>query len=82
MNEAEVIGMVILALTAIVGFITPILKLNSSIVKLNILLESLTAAQKETDNKVSEHEEKIQNMRVTQENHEQRIQILERQNNS
>jgi len=78
MSEIEVIGAVILALTAIIGFITPILKLNSSITKLNVLLETLTAAQHVTDEKVNDHEDKIHDIQLRQENHEQRIQVLER----
>lgn len=78
-GQTEFIGMLVLAVITLVSFITPILKLNSSIVKLNLLLEELTADQAATTIKVDAHENKIHDIELKQENHEGRLKTLERQ---
>lgn len=77
MSQAEFIGMFVSAAVALVGFVTPILKLNSSITKLNLLLDRLNVDLKEASDKVAEHEHKIHAIELTQVAHENRINNLE-----
>lgn len=78
-GQTEFLGTLVLAVITLVSFITPILKLNSSIVKLNLLLDELTADQADTTIKVDAHENKIHDIELKQENHEGRLKTLERQ---
>lgn len=78
-NDAEFLGMLIVAIGALVSFITPILKLNSSITRLNLLLENLTRDHEQTVLKVNSHDDKIQSLEVKITDHEARIQGLERE---
>lgn len=80
MSEAEFIGMLILALVVIVGFIvsiiTPMLKLNTNIVKLNDTIERMLADGVRRDHRLDKHGEEIDGLKETVTRHEYEIGTL------
>lgn len=77
MDQAQFIGMFIVACGSLIGVITPIIKLNSSIVKLNTTLECILKDDKNRDERISFHGKEIDNLNRVADKHELRISNLE-----
>jgi len=76
-DEMQAIGYVVTALIAIFSISTPLIKLNSSITKLNVLLGELSQKQRDTDARVASHEQKLQDLEIVQVQQDGRITALE-----
>lgn len=74
MNTNEVIGIVILAAVPLIGgmiaLITPIIKLNATITKLNVTMEHMVGENTDIKAQIKEHDKTI-------ENHEMRLCLME-----
>lgn len=74
MNETEIIGVVITALTVIVGlYVTvtnPILKVNQQLTELNVNQKHILSRNEEQEHKLSTHTLQL-------EDHEKRITVVE-----
>lgn len=55
MSQAEVIGTLVIGLSALVAFITPIIKLNSNITRLTTMLENMCETDKTRDKRLNAH---------------------------
>lgn len=71
MDESEAIYMVVIGVGALIGVITPIIKLNTSIVKLTTVMEHLVEDDKKQDKRLNSHSRQL-------DNHEERIIKLEK----
>lgn len=71
MNEAQAIYTVIIGVGALIGVMTPVIKLNNSITKLTTTLEFLTKENKRQDDRLDAHSK-------TLDDHEKRISHLEK----
>ena len=74
MNEWGVVLVIISLVGLIATIVTPLLKLNTSITKLNVTMENLNGVVLESRNKLESHEVES---RKTLANHEKRITKLE-----
>ena len=70
MSQAEFTGMLIVGIGALIGIITPIVKLNVNIAKLNATLDHLGDDYRRTETRLNSHSEKI-------DDHDTRITKLE-----
>ena len=62
MGQTEFIGMFIIACGSLVAVVTPIIKLNSSIVKLNTTLDCILKDDKNRDERITNHGKEIDNL--------------------
>lgn len=85
MNEAEMIGVIVLASVTILGFLTaiikPIIDLNKSITQLIASVDRLVEEQRTQDNRIETHGKEIDGMKLIIENHETRIDHIEKMEN-
>ena len=72
--EWQVVTTLVVLVGLVVTIATPMIKLNSSIVKLTDAVQNLQVFQDMNKNKLEEHQEKI-------EDHEHRITVLEEHSN-
>lgn len=70
MNEAQAIYAVVIGLGALIGVMTPVIKLNNSITKLTTTIEFLHQENKRQDDRLDAHSK-------TLDDHEKRISHLE-----
>ena len=74
MGEAEFIGMLVLAAAILIGLmvsiITPMLKLNTSIVKLNDTIERLFCDNARQDQRLDKHGKEIDEIKGTVARHD------------
>ena len=77
MGQTEFLGMFVIACGSLIAIITPIVKLNSSIVKLNTTLDHIIKEDKTRDERISNHGKEIDNLNRTVDRHEVRINTLE-----
>ena len=70
MNEAQAIYTVIVGVGALLGVITPVIKLNNSITKLTSAIEYMSADNKRRDSRLDAHAREL-------DDHEKRISHLE-----
>ena len=82
MSEAEFIGMLVLALVVIIGFIvsiiTPMMKLNTSITKLNDTMERLLDDNETQDKRLDKHRDEIAELKTVTTRHDTEIKELQR----
>lgn len=82
MNSNEFMGMLIIAIIALIGLgtaiITPILKLNKNITELNVNIKNLNARAEEDRKTISKLDDKIDNVQSTVKDHDVRIVFLEK----
>ena len=82
MNEAEMIGIIVLASVTILGFLTaiikPIIDLNKSITQLIASVDRLVEEQRTQDNRIETHGKEIDGMKLIIENQETRIDHIEK----
>lgn len=71
MNEAYAIYTVIIGVGALIGVMTPVLKLNNSITKLTSTIEYMVEDNKRQDSRLDAHAREL-------DDHEKRISHLER----
>lgn len=71
MNEAQAVYTVIIGAGALIGVITPIIKLNNSIVKLTNTIEFMVSDNKRQDSRLDAHAKEL-------DDHERRISHLEK----
>lgn len=81
MGEYQFVGMLVAAIASLAGVITPILKLNASIVRLTALLETLQTDLTKADRKIDEHTDAINHLNMITQDHDTRIKHLEGSNN-
>lgn len=77
MNEAEMIGSVIAGGVAIISFVTPMLKLNSNITRMNTLLERIIEDNNRQDKRLDAHSERLDVIVEQQRRNEKIIDIHE-----
>lgn len=77
MGQTEFIGMFIIACGSLIAVVTPIIKLNSSIVKLNTTLDCILKDDQTRDERISNHGKEIDDLNRTVDRHEVRISTLE-----
>lgn len=81
MTDAEFLGMLVIALCALLGLIgavvTPLLKLNGTIEKLNGTLANILKENVTRDHRISEHGKQIDKHGKVLTEHEVRIKHLE-----
>lgn len=81
MNDGIIIGAIGL-IGGLIAIVTPIVRLNANITKLTTIVEQLERLVKEkTDelaHRVTEHGKEIDDIRITQSNHEARLKSLEK----
>ena len=77
MDTASGIVAVVLGGGALVGIITPILKLNSSIVNLTSKIEELTKNMNRNEQRITKHGAEIEQLERQVDRHELRIYTLE-----
>lgn len=70
MNEAQAIYTVIIGVGALLGVVTPVIKLNNSITKLTSAIEYMVADNKRQDSRLDAHSKEL-------DDHERRISHLE-----
>lgn len=82
MGEAEFIGMLILALVVVVGLIvsivTPILRLNTNIVKLNDSITMLIKDDERQNRRIEQHGKEIDDLKIKTAKHDVEIEDLKR----
>lgn len=71
MNEAQAIYTVIIGIGALIGVMTPVLKLNNSITKLTTAIEYMVTDNKRQDARLDAHSREL-------DDHEKRIGRLEK----
>lgn len=71
MNQAEAIYTVIIGVGALIGVMAPIIKLNTNIVRLTTLLESVASDNERQDDRLDKHSKVL-------DEHEKRIGKLEK----
>lgn len=59
MDQAQAIGTVVLALVSIIAVITPMLKLNSSIVELTVEMRNMRERDENRDKRIDKHGKEI-----------------------
>lgn len=70
MNEAQAIYTVIIGVGALLGVVTPVIKLNNSITKLTSAIEYMATDNKRQDTRLDAHSKEL-------DDHERRISHLE-----
>lgn len=77
MPQTEFTGMLLVGLALLIGIITPVLKLNASIVKLTTTIDCMLKNDETRDERLKKHGEQIDENRHELVNHEGRIKSLE-----
>lgn len=85
MNEIQLIGSFVVGGVAIISFVTPMLKLNSNITRMNTLLEKIIEDNNRQDKRLDAHSDKLDKVIERQQRaekiidrHELRINSLEK----
>ena len=78
MDEATNIGNLIIGAAAVFAVVAPMLKLNSSIVKLIIKVDQLTSDINRNEGRITKHEMEIEDIDKRVTNHEYRINQIEK----
>lgn len=78
MEEALNIGQIVIGVGALIAVVAPILRLNSSIVKLTVKLDTLAQDLLRNEGRITKHGLEIENNTKRLENHEVRICQLEK----
>ncbi len=78
MSEAEFLGMMVIAAGALAAIITPIIRLNTSITKLNTALEYMQHDDATRDNRLNAHAKQLDEHEAKLVNHEARLNNLEK----
>lgn len=77
MSEAEMIGMLVVAAGALIAVITPIIRLNGSIVQLTYTLKSIQKNDEVRDQRLNAHSEELDEHAKTLERHDVEIKHLQ-----
>ncbi|SFE87467.1 hypothetical protein [Peptostreptococcus sp. D1] len=77
MTEQDFLWYLIKVGVPIVALVTPLLKLNGSIIRLNERLETVLNHNKNQDLRLNKHSEQIDDLTAKSENHNARIKNLE-----
>jgi len=81
MNEAEAIGMVLIALASIIGMFSavagPLLRLNKTMTELETTLKCMRERNSERDASLQDHEKRLGRVEDTATEHEFRITRIE-----
>lgn len=84
MDEATIIGFVVVGLTAVIGlFFTvgkPIIELNKTLTSIQSKIDAVVANLNKTDDRVTKHGKEIEDVQRQVDRHEIRISNLEEQN--
>lgn len=78
MSEQELIYKILLAVPVLVAFVTPLLKLNTSITKLTILIDRVERDNAVRDERLNRYSERGDAWDRKLENHGARIDVLEK----
>ena len=78
MSQAENIGNIVVGLAALVAIVSPLLKLNTNIVKLNETMQNMIKRDAERDKRLDKHGEAIDHLNITVEKHQVRLHEVER----
>jgi len=78
MSEQELIYKILLAVPVLVAFVTPLLKLNTSITKLTILIDRVEHDNAVRDERLNRYSERGDAWDRKLENHDTRIDVLEK----
>lgn len=77
MTNQEFIYRIIIGVPVLVAFITPLLKLNASIVQLNATIESLNKDVGTQEKRINKHSEEIDVLKINVAKHDTRLTSLE-----
>lgn len=80
MEQTQFIGTLVVAAASLIAVMTPIIKLNGSIVKLNTTLDCILKEDKARDEQIKANEQKIELLNRLGDKHEIRISNLEDKN--
>lgn len=78
MDTASAVATVVIGAGALVGIITPLLKLNSSIVKLTAKIDQLIDDMTRNERRITKHGEEIERLETTVQSHEFRLNEVEK----
>lgn len=79
MDTASAVGIVVVGVGALAGIITPILKLNGSIVKLTARIDQLIEDMSRNEQRITKHGQEIEQVRAQVQGHEYRLTTVEKQ---
>lgn len=78
MDTAQAVGMFVVGGGALIAIITPIIKLNSSIVSLTVKIDNLVNDLTRNEKRITEHGKEIEVLEAKVQNHDLRISVLEK----
>ncbi len=78
MDTAQAVGMFVVGGGALLAIITPIIKLNSSIVSLTVKIDNLVNDLTRNEKRITEHGKEIEVLEAKVQNHDLRISVLEK----
>ncbi len=78
MDTAQAVGMFVVGGGALIAVITPIIKLNSSIVSLTVKIDNLVNDLTRNEKRITEHGKEIEVLEAKVQNHDLRISVLEK----
>jgi len=77
MANQEFVYSVVVGVPVLIAFITPILRLNGNIVKLNATIESQNKDITTQENRINRHSEEIDDLKIDVARHDTRLNVLE-----
>lgn len=78
MDTAQAVGIFVVGGGALIAVITPIIKLNSSIVSLTVKIDNLVNDLRRNEKRITEHGKEIEVLEAKVQNHDLRISVLEK----
>lgn len=78
MDTGQAVGMFVVGGGALIAVITPIIKLNSSIVSLTVKIDNLVNDLTRNEKRITEHGKEIEVLEAKVQNHDLRISVLEK----